>query len=159
MPDTMDPQKPGPDDWSKAIDQTHKFELKRYQGWIFEMEVDHFHHDSAVLLPDYDAAQRDVVYDTLTSLIILAKVLKWQEEHPSWKILITGHTDTSGASEYNERLAKMRSDCVLAILNGDNGQILAARDAISTRPNFRVTCFAIFIDDNAAAIEVNSSFF
>lgn len=49
----------------------------------------------------------------------MAACLRYVEEHPGKKILIAGHTDTSGAADYNVRLSRLRAQMVHAMLIGD----------------------------------------
>ena len=58
--------------FKRPTTDTHVFHLQPFQGYRLEMGDVHFHHDSAVLLPDYD-----VVPDAsrITALAVLAACL------------------------------------------------------------------------------------
>ena len=90
--------------------------------WIIEMEHLHFHFDSAVLLADYlsdDPNAETARGEHVTAISVLAQALAETRLHPGRKLLITGHTDTSGSAAYNLPLSQQRADSVLAALVGD----------------------------------------
>lgn len=121
--------------FDKTTGATHIFKLRPFQGYVLEMEDVHFHHDSAVLLPDYEAhaappptpATPDAPAapdappheHKITGLAVLRTCYWHAEAHPEQKILIAGHTDTSGSGDYNVPLSQMRSDSVLHVLLGN----------------------------------------
>ncbi|HEV8605375.1 MAG TPA: OmpA family protein [Tepidisphaeraceae bacterium] len=95
--------------------------------WIIEMEHLHFHHDSAVLLADYisdDPNQTIPPGDHVTAMSVLAEVLVEARKNPTRKVLIAGHTDTSGSAEYNLPLSAQRAEMVLASLMGDRDRFV-----------------------------------
>jgi hypothetical protein len=102
--------------------QAHVFELHTFHVFLIEFEDLHFHHNSAVLLPDYDTESRDPAMPAeprITSLAILAECLREVRRHPQRTMLLTGHTDTSGDAGYNLDLSQRRANNVLAALRGD----------------------------------------
>lgn len=88
----------------------------RRQAHVLEVHDIHFHHDSAVLLPDYDPngseEQKPFGFDAFRTCHIHA------QNHPEQKILIPGHADTSGAADYNVGLSRMRAESVFHFLLG-----------------------------------------
>jgi outer membrane protein OmpA-like peptidoglycan-associated protein len=87
---------------------------------VLEIEDAQFSHDSAVLLPEFgghldggDDAER------LTGLSVLRACLLHAEENPDQKLLVAGHTDTSGGKAYNLGLSRQRATNVLHALKGD----------------------------------------
>lgn len=102
----------------RATTQTHQFQLKPFQGIVLEVEDEHFHHDSAVLLPNYPPDNRPVDGPSL-GLAVLAECLKHQSANPKQSLLLAGHADTSGADQYNLDISLQRSNAVLYALTGD----------------------------------------
>jgi outer membrane protein OmpA-like peptidoglycan-associated protein len=102
--------------YQRPTTDTHVFHLQPFQGWRLEMGDVHFHHDSAVLLPDYD-----VVPDAsrITALAVLAACLNHAKKNPAMKLLIAGHTDTTGRNDYNLGLSELRAKSVFFALTGD----------------------------------------
>jgi hypothetical protein len=102
--------------YQRPTTETHVFHLQPFQGWRLEMGDVHFHHDSAVLLPDYD-----VVPDAsrVTALATLAACLNHARKNPAHKLLIAGHTDTTGQNAYNLGLSELRAKSVYFALTGD----------------------------------------
>lgn len=47
---------------------------------------------------------------------VLEEVLGLMKSEPSWKLTIEGHTDSSGSSDYNQKLSLQRADAVKAYL-------------------------------------------
>jgi len=90
--------------------------------WVLEMEDLHFHHDSAVLLPDYESESPDPDIPAekhVTSLSVIATALREAEQRPQRRMIITGHTDTTGSDQYNLGLSLQRAQSVMAVLMGD----------------------------------------
>ncbi|MBT8399867.1 MAG: hypothetical protein KJO98_05270, partial [Rhodothermia bacterium] len=88
-----------------------------------EVEDVNFHHDSAVLLPDYgtSAAQEGVSPEQrrVTGLAVLYACYRHVRENPLQTALVVGHTDRSGSRAYNQQLSELRADNVLFALKGD----------------------------------------
>jgi hypothetical protein len=109
-------------DFSKPTGASHQFQLRKFREFIIEMEDLHFHHDSAVMLPDFDTESPTpdaTIEPRITALAILAKTLRHAEQNPTQKLILAGHADTSGDANYNVTLSQLRSDNALAALNGD----------------------------------------
>lgn len=101
----------------------HVFRLRPRKALVLEVEDLHFHHDSAVLLPDYEAAPNAPDgtghQDRVTGLAVLRACYLHAKKNPAQKTIITGHTDTTGAASYNLGLSQMRADNVLYVLLGE----------------------------------------
>ena len=54
---------------------------------------------------------------TPKSMLILEKAVGFLQEHPEYKVKITGHTDNVGDNDYNMKLSKDRAEDVLKIFN------------------------------------------
>ncbi len=54
---------------------------------------------------------------TPKSMSILEKAVGYLEEHPEYKVKITGHTDNVGDEAYNLKLSKERAEDVLKLFN------------------------------------------
>jgi peptidoglycan hydrolase-like protein with peptidoglycan-binding domain len=95
----------------------------RFHGHVLEMADVHFHHDSAVLLPDYQASDTadgdSEEQNHATALSVLASCYVYASQNPSQVLLIAGHTDTTGRASYNLTLSEMRADNVLHVLLGN----------------------------------------
>jgi hypothetical protein len=104
------------DTFSRETTEIHEFDLKPFRGYILEVEDVHFHHDSAVLMPDYGDAPDPT---RITAIAILSAAYDQAKAHPEQLLLDAGHTDTSGADDYNLKLSVQRADSVMAALMGD----------------------------------------
>ncbi|MBX3270436.1 MAG: OmpA family protein [Sandaracinaceae bacterium] len=134
-----------------ATGQLHKFVLKELHGHVLEVSSVHFHFDSAVLLPNLtpppapapDAAPppaEEASADgedegpsetdlAVPGLAVLRAIYLQAEEHPAQKILITGHTDTSGGAAYNVTLAHQRAMSLKHALLGERDEWVAIAHA------------------------------
>src|SRR5687767_11782592 len=91
--------------------QLHKFSLREMRGHALEAGAVHFHLDSAVLLPNGESAD-----DEAGGLSVLRAVYQHAKQSPAQKILIAGHTDTSGPTDYNQELSFLRAKSVMHAL-------------------------------------------
>ncbi|MBN1604652.1 MAG: OmpA family protein [Chitinispirillaceae bacterium] len=96
--------------------ETYKIIIKKLKRRILEMEDIHFHHNSAVFLP---GAIDDDPQKGLSGIAVLSSALKHAKKYPDDKLLIAGHTDTSGENAYNAELSMLRAESVLACLEGN----------------------------------------
>lgn len=114
-----------PRDLLKTIEfstsEINKLIFHTFGGHVLEVEDEHFNHNSAVLLPDRAREEgADQSGDTkATGLAVLAAAYAHVKKKSNQKMLILGHTDTTGAADYNVVLSQMRADSVLAALTGD----------------------------------------
>jgi len=110
--------------WDRDTEQRHRFRLSRHFGWILEAENLHFHHDSAVFLPEYETVDTDRSgeKDHINGLAILSALYSWMKDHSDHTCIIVGHTDTSGGEKYNLKLSQERAQSVLAALTGDRDE-------------------------------------
>src|SRR5262245_37073993 len=88
----------------------HVIRLQPFKGFVIEVEDVHFHHDSAVFLADYGAFAKPVDEDSerVVGLSAISVCYKHAETHPDQKLLIAGHTDTTGQPSYNFPLSQKR---------------------------------------------------
>ncbi len=110
---------PGPEVPNLRTNEKHKVIIGR--KIVEQLEIDEalFRLMSAVLLPEAqepDSAPTEPDGTRPTSMDLLAASLRYAELHPDRKILITGHTDTSGGDEYNQDLSEYRARAVYAVL-------------------------------------------
>ncbi|HWR81976.1 MAG TPA: hypothetical protein VN285_01590 [Candidatus Deferrimicrobium sp.] len=90
--------------------------------FVIEVEDVLFRHKSAVYLPeayDYDPKEGvDIEQERISGLDVLRTVFIRSKEYPDQKLLIAGHTDTTGEDKYNLKLSDKRGKSVLFILLG-----------------------------------------
>jgi hypothetical protein len=113
---------------SLATGQLHTFRVRPFQGKILEVEDIHFHHDSAVMLPDsgdiesiVDASDENHV----SGLDVLRACYLHAERMPSNLAMMAGHTDRSGDAGYNQKLSQKRADNVFHLLMGNKDEWVA----------------------------------
>lgn len=108
----------------------HVFQLGAMARHVVEMDDAHFNHDSAVMLPDFGpCSPNEPPASRITGIAVLAAALDFAGDHPDKKVLLSGHTDTSGPDDYNLSLSQKRADGVLAALTGDrDGWVRIADD-------------------------------
>jgi outer membrane protein OmpA-like peptidoglycan-associated protein len=104
--------------------EKHNVKVKtKYEVFMVEMEDVNFHHDSAVLLPDYGTSKpvegASEEQDRITGLAVLYACYKHVRAHPQQSSLVVGHTDRSGSRAYNQTLSELRARNVYAALTGD----------------------------------------
>src|SRR5512143_1083448 len=107
--------------------------LRRINVHILEMEDVLFHHNSAVMMPGHPAGKsaadgsEDDATDTEDAAIkegqqktsgvaALALVFRQFEFDPEKRMIIAGHTDTSGSAQVNFELSDQRAQNVLYLL-------------------------------------------
>lgn len=105
--------------------QRHSFRVRPFQGKILEVEDIHFHHDSAVMLPDsgdLEAIQDPTDENHVSGLDVLRACYLHAQRMPSNLCLIAGHTDRSGGKGENLKLSQMRADNVFHLLLGHRAE-------------------------------------
>ena len=116
---------PGPEVEGLETGESHLVVVGR--KIVEQVEIDDalFRLMSAVLLPEAQnpgAAPTEPDGTRPTTLDLLAASLRYAKLHPKdRKILIAGHTDTSGGDEYNENLSEFRAIAVHSVLTNGNG--------------------------------------
>lgn len=94
------------------------FQFRPFQVHVLEVQDTHFHHDSAVLVPQFDPEVGQTP-DNPTGLEVLRGALVHSKKNPKEKLLISGHTDTSGQTGYNVQLSGLRCKSVQHALLGE----------------------------------------
>jgi len=104
--------------------QRHQIVVPKLDVDVVEMEDVHFHHDSAVVLPwRYgENAETSADEDRLSGLSVVAAALRYAKANPGKKLLLAGHTDSSGKSDYNRTLSEVRAKTTRALLKGDKAE-------------------------------------
>ena len=116
---------PGPE--VEGLETGERHEVVVGRKIVEQLEIDDalFRLMSAVLLPEAQnpgAAPTEPDGTRPTTLDLLAASLRYAKLHPQdRKILIAGHTDTSGGDEYNENLSEFRAIAVHSVLTNGNG--------------------------------------
>jgi len=103
-----------------ATDKKHKFKLKRYKGHILEAEDIQFHHNSAVFLAEFLSSKDSVPQADkhINGSAVIRAALLYADKTPGSKLIIVGHTDTSGGDSYNQKLSCLRAKSVYGALMG-----------------------------------------
>lgn len=97
---------------------SYRFKLKQKSIAILEMEDVHFGHDSVVFLPG-GIRVGDAAIDELSGLSVLRACFQYARSNPDCRMLVVGHTDTSGGDAYNLKLSDDRALNVLHLMRGD----------------------------------------
>ncbi len=109
--------------FERATGELHLFTLRPRSAFRLEVHDVHFHHNSPVMLPDCTADDDEPdgeAHAEQTGLAVLAAALRYAKEHPSQRMLIAGHADTSGNPSRNDPLSADRARSVLLVLLGDD---------------------------------------
>ncbi len=109
------------DKYSVKTGKPQQFTVRLFKRHLIEVEDLHFHHNSAVFLPDYvqhNTAVEPDRADHLSGLSILALCYRYAGDHAGQKFLIAGHTDTTGDAGYNLELSRLRAGNVFSVLMG-----------------------------------------
>ncbi len=136
-PDSPRPTTGSPSERSSVdTGQTTDFEVQSITMLILEMEDVLFHLDSAVMMPenpegtsseggseddatDTEDAEIQAQQEAMSGISALSLVFRQFELNPQKRILIAGHTDTSGGVRMNFELSELRAQNVLYLLNGE----------------------------------------
>lgn len=103
---------------------TTVFQFRPFQVQVLEVQDTHFHHDSAVLVPQFDPEVGQTA-DNPTGLEVLRACLLHAKAKPNEKLLISGHTDTTGDKGYNVKLSGKRCKSVQHALLGERAEWVA----------------------------------
>ena len=109
---------------SEALDMPYK--EKQTVNFI-EMPDCHFNHDSGV--PSID--KNGDFFAAITAALAYAK------NNPDKELLIAGHTDTSGTSEYNQELSELRAKCIKAFMDNDKDAFVNVAGKKSTVADYQ----------------------
>jgi outer membrane protein OmpA-like peptidoglycan-associated protein len=94
---------------------------------IIEMHDTLFRNDSAVVNPEGEAPSSKVgEHESISTVGLIATILRYNEEHPGKKLFIGGHTDRAGSEKGNVKLSEHRAAAVLALIEGDQAAYVAA---------------------------------
>lgn len=124
-----------------ASGQSHRLVIKRIRAEFIELDELTFHVDSAVFAPlvsdlkfDSTKSQGGAV-PKLGGLDVIACALRFAEANASKKLMVIGHTDSSGGSGGNDELSKRRADNVYRFLSGEREAWIESctRDATKDR--------------------------
>lgn len=107
-----------------VTDKKNASVAKKIDVSILEMEDVLFHHNSAVMMPESPIEEPDEDKGTekqekVTGAKALALIFKQYDFDPDKKLLIAGHTDTSGEDKYNFELSELRAQNVLYLLTAE----------------------------------------
>lgn len=111
---------------SAITNRINEIILKKVNMHILEMEDVLFHLNSAVMMPENPqgkssdqgggAADEQVKVSGIKALGLVFKQFEFDQEV---KMVISGHTDTSGTDEFNFKLSKERAENILYLLYKD----------------------------------------
>jgi N-acetyl-anhydromuramyl-L-alanine amidase AmpD len=114
---------------TRPADAVHRLVVERVRAHLLEVEDVCFHFDSIVMQAK---PRRTVAADgggDLTGIAVIAAALRFGEQHPGKRLVVIGHTDTSGSRSYNQTLSEDRAKNVHAVLTGDRDGWAAACQA------------------------------
>jgi hypothetical protein len=102
-------------------EDVHKIIIPKLTADVLEMEDIHFHFDSAVVLPWRYGENTELSPDEqrISALSVIAAALRYAKANSGRKLLVAGHTDSSGGADYNRKLSKTRAEATQALLKGD----------------------------------------
>jgi outer membrane protein OmpA-like peptidoglycan-associated protein len=110
--------------WRKRVEQVVELRPGDAGGPkvdFIEISDAHFRTDSAVVLPEGENPDQKGKHAALTSVGLIATVLRFNEEHAGRSVFVAGHTDTAAGDELNDELSTLRAKVALALLEGDRG--------------------------------------
>ncbi len=104
----------------------NEYQLRLVNVDVLEFEDVLFHYNSAVMMPEHpqgassqDSGGPSDEQDRITGIRALALAFRQCEFDPRKRMIISGHTDTSGGIEYNFGLSELRAANVHYLLRGD----------------------------------------
>ena len=110
----------------KIVKGVSLVEEKKKKAYLLEIEDVLYHHDSGVILPSQpegpsssDGADPSKESTQITGITVTQAIYLYLQENPDKKIIIAGHTDTTGSPRYNFELSKYRALSVMYLLLGD----------------------------------------
>ena len=87
---------------------------------LVELHDTLFRTDSAVVMPEGEAPASTVgEHESITTVGLIATILRYNEEHEGKKLFIAGHTDRAGNEGDNVTLSEHRAKAVLALVEGN----------------------------------------
>lgn len=87
-----------------------------------ELADAHFRTDSAVVLPEGEAPDDSGEHPALTFVGLIARSLRFNDEHAGRSVLVAGHTDTTGKVDFNQKLSEERAEVALCMLKGSDSR-------------------------------------
>jgi hypothetical protein len=108
--------------------EKHKIIVHVATADVVNMEDVNFHHNSSVVLPwrHGENAETTAEQQRLSGLSVIIAALRFAKKQPDQKLLLAGHTDSSGKPDYNRKLSRVRAQATLALLKGDRDDWAAA---------------------------------
>ena len=108
-------------DFKCETGQKHRFRVRRLKVHWIEIEDVLFHFASAVMMPDAESQDEPGTIDQerIAGLSVIRAAYMQAADNPDQKLMLAGHTDTSGDSAGNEKLSKWRSQSALHVLLGE----------------------------------------
>ncbi|MCA8959049.1 MAG: OmpA family protein [Planctomycetes bacterium] len=115
---------PSPSESKKSsglgTEKTHVFKVKKKTVLCLEIEDVLFHHASAVFMPAGITSEDPTgAQNRISGLAVIRAAYMHASDHPDQKLLIAGHTDTTGSDSVNETLSQKRAQGVLHVLAGE----------------------------------------
>ncbi|HMA97499.1 MAG TPA: OmpA family protein, partial [Polyangiaceae bacterium] len=94
---------------------------------LIEMHDTLFRTGSAVVNPEGEAPSTAVgEHESITTVGLVATILRYNEEHEGKKLFIAGHADRAGDDAGNVKLSEHRAKAVLALVEGKKDDYIAA---------------------------------
>ncbi|MBN1575995.1 MAG: hypothetical protein JW913_05545 [Chitinispirillaceae bacterium] len=97
------------------------------RAYLIEMPDVLLRTDSAVVLPEGEApTDKEGEHESLTSVGIIATLLRYNEEHEGKMLFVAGHADKAGNEGDNVKLSEHRANAVLALIEGNRQTFIDA---------------------------------
>jgi outer membrane protein OmpA-like peptidoglycan-associated protein len=104
---------------------------------LLEMIDALFRTDSCVVAPEGEDPSASAEHSSLSTIGIVATVLRFAEQHPDKKLLVAGHCDTSGSPDYNQPLSEERAAVALAMILGQRDEFSSMCHARHTVADYK----------------------